>query len=122
MHNQEAQSHYVQMVDQPLPPGEEELTARVANIMSQYGFAPESIAVLMNDPNILFARGRNNNVQRYKLNVYLNTQYLMVPSDTQNERSLLLDSGSMENWIEMFTTVHIPAMRTFGLPRSYPTV
>lgn len=122
MQQQDAQNHFTQLVDQPLQPGEEELSTRVANILMQNGFPQEAVNILLSDPNIQFARGRNNNVQRYKLNVFLNTQYLMVPSDTQNERSLLLDSGSIENWVELFTTIHVPAMRSFFLPRPYPAV
>lgn len=115
-------NHLLQMVDQPLQPGEKELVLCVGNLMIANEFPTEKICLFIEDPNILFATGKNNNVQRYKINVYLNTQYLMVAADTQNERSLLLDAGSFDNWLEIFQSVHIPAMKAYGLPRAYPTL
>lgn len=115
-------NHLLNMVDQPLQPGEMELINSVGLLMVQNGFTEQQVLLFKSDPNIQFAQGKNNNVQRYKINVYLNTQYLMVAADTQNERSLLLDSGNFANWTELFQTVHMPAMKAYGLPRAYPVV
>lgn len=122
MQNANAIDRLMPMVDQPLPHGEVELTTTVGLMLTNHGFTEDQIRLYMCDPNIQFAKGRNNNVQRYKLNVYLNTQYLMVAADTQNERSMLLDSGNVANWIDLFGAVHIPAMKAYGLPRPYPSM
>lgn len=101
------------------PPGDIDLVsaARVALVNAGIG---EGIAIFDNDPNILFAKDQNSNVQRFKLNTFLDTQYMSLRMDVSQERSMLLDGGSMQSWIDLFNTFHIPALRAYGLPRAYP--
>lgn len=80
----------------------------------------QAIAIFDNDPNIQFAAGMNSNVQRFKLNTFLDTQYMSLHTDVTQERSMLLDSGSPQNWLTMFVDYHIPSMKALGLPRAYP--
>lgn len=82
------------------------------------GFAP-LISIFDNDKNILMALNMNSKVQRFKLNTFLDTQYMTLKRDLTTERSMLLDSGDMSDWLKIFKEFHIPNMKKFGLPVDY---
>lgn len=107
----------LQLVDMPLPPNEVGLIPRVADLMRNDGFGEEAIAYFLTHEGIAFANGRNNNVQRFKLNQFLNIQYLSLPHDTSMERSYLTDIGTVEEWLVIFQKVHLPTFKVYGLPR-----
>ena len=98
--------------------GEINLISEARRLMLEHGVG-KSIVIFDNDPNIIFASDMNSGVQRFKLNTFLDTQYMSLRIDTSQERSMLLDSGSSSDWLKIFTDFHIPAMKSLGLPRSY---
>jgi hypothetical protein len=109
--------HLLQLVDMPLPAGEISLIQRVAEQMRSGGVTEESLAYFLNHEGIAFAIGRNNNVQRFKLNQFLNIQYLSIPYDSTMERSYLIDTGTIDEWFVIFQRVHMPVLKAYGLPR-----
>lgn len=102
----------------PRAPGEIDLISEARQALLNAGIGL-GISIFDNDPNILMAKDMNSNVQRFKLNTFLDTQYMSLRTDVSQERSMLLDSGNCSNWLKMFIDFHIPSMKALGLPRSY---
>lgn len=103
----------------PPSSGEINLVAEARRLLVEAGIGA-GIAIFDQDPNVCFAANTNSNVQRFKLNTFLDTQYMSLHTDVTQERSMLLDSGSPQNWLQMFKDYHIPALKAMGLPRAYP--
>lgn len=103
---------------QPRANGEMDLVAAARQALIQAGMA-ESVPVFDADPNVIFATNKNSNVQRFKLNTWIDTQYLSTRRSVGTERSMILDNGSCENWMDIFIKYHIPMFKQLGLPQSY---
>ena len=109
----------IQKFFSPRPAGELDLVAAARQALVEAGIAEQGIAAFDSDPNIIFAVNKNGNVQRFKLNTWLDTQYLSSQMEVSNQRSMLMETGPLENWIEIFKKFHIPSMKTLNLPRAY---
>lgn len=103
---------------QPRMEGETDLISEARKALVEAGIG-EGIAAFDNDPNIIFAAPHNSNVQRFKLNTWLDTQYQATGLEVSNQRSMLLDNGTPQNWLEIFVKFHIPSMKALGLPMIY---
>lgn len=99
--------------------GELDLIQAARQALVDAGFG-DSIQVFDNDFNISVARNMNSSVQRYKLNTFLDTQYMSLRTDVSQERSMLLPDATPENWLQIFKDYHIPFMKAVGLPKAYP--
>lgn len=118
------------MTDQSIPPGvqqyfrnrvegEIDLVQSVRQALINAGIGGE-IQVFDTDANICVARNMNSSVQLYKLNTFLDTQYMSLKRDVSSERSMLLSDATPENWLQIFIDYHIPFMKAMGLPKAYP--
>lgn len=68
------------------------------------------------DNNVLAARGLTTEIQRYKLNMFLNLHYSALKGDISVHRSYILRDGTAEEWLRMFEVYHVPTMLRLGLP------
>lgn len=66
--------------------------------------------------NIQIANGLTTEVQRYKLNMFLNLQYSALKGDISMHRAYILSDGDAATWLKMFDTYHAPTMVACGLP------
>lgn len=103
---------------QPRMEGEMDLISEVRKALIEAGIGA-GITAFDNDPNIIFAKPHNSNVQRFKLNTWLDTQYQATGLEVSDQRSMLLDNGTPQNWLEVFVKFHIPSMKALGLPMIY---
>ena len=71
------------------------------------------------DPNVQTAAVLTTEIQRYKLNLFLNSQYSMLAGDISVHRGYCLTSGPIDQWIKMFQTYHAPTLVRLGLPAGY---
>lgn len=104
------------LVNQYLHPrqeGELDLVQEARAALLQAGV---SSAAFDADPNVQFAATMNTNVQRFKLNMWLDIQYLSTRKDVSSHRSMLMEHGKGTDWLDMFKNYHIPAMKSLGLP------
>lgn len=99
--------------------GELDMVEAVRKILEEEGFGEEKIALFLNDPNISFASNKNSNVQRFKLNTWLDIQYLATNRQVSMERSMIMDHGSPSVWVDTFKRYHVKFMKQLGLPTSY---
>ena len=95
-------------------------------VADQRGWAFERIALQVQRQlaaeyavHVIYAADKNPNVQRFKLNTWLDTQYLSTRRQVAAERSLIVDHATPEAWLENFKKYHIPFMKALGLPQSY---
>lgn len=100
-------------------PGEPDMVAEVEKILREEGISEEKIAIYLADPNISFASNKNSNVQRFKLNTWLDVQYLSTNRQVSMERSMIMDHGAPSMWLETFRKFHVPFMKKLNLPSGY---
>lgn len=100
-------------------PGEINLIEKAREALVTAGIGA-GISIFDNDQNIIIAKNQNINVQRFKLNTFLDTQYMSLNTDVSQERSMLLVGGDPMNWLKLFCDYHIPTMKKLGLPKAYP--
>ena len=79
----------------------------------------DRIALFDNDANIMFAADKNSNVQRFKLNTWIDTQYIASRREVSEQRTMILDNASPEEWMNTFVNYHNPQMKLLGLPVAY---
>lgn len=103
---------------QPRLEGEPDLVAMAREALVNAGIG-EAIAIFDNDPNVVFAADKNLNLQRYKLNTWLNTQYMATRRNVSEQRMMILDGAMSAAWMETFIGYHIPQMKALGLPVAY---
>ena len=99
-------------------PGQIDMVEGVKNLLIEGGLG-DKVEVFLKDDNVIYAADKNPNVQRFKLNTWLDTQYLSTRRQVAAERSLIVDHAAPEDWLENFKKYHIPFMKALGLPQSY---
>lgn len=104
---------------QNIQPGETNLVEGARDVLIKHGLE-NKIEHFDNDPNIVFAKDMNPNVQRFKLNTWMDTQYRSCANqNTEFERSMIQENAKPKDWLESFDNYHVPAMKKLGLPQSY---
>lgn len=80
---------------------------------------PVLLAAFDSDPNVVQALELTTNIQLYKLNLFLNSQYSQLSGDISTHRGFIIQDYNLETWLKMFDTYHAPTMVRLGLPRVY---
>lgn len=81
--------------------------------------AGDRIKFFDEDDNIVQAQPLAPELQRFKLTVFMNSQYSMLVGPITQHRRFLLQIQDIDTLIRMIDTYHAPTMAANGLPRSY---
>lgn len=102
---------------QPRMEGEVDLITAARQALINAGI--QDLTAFDNDSNIIFAADKNSNVQRFKLNTWIDTQYVSTRRNISEQRTMILDNADPNSWMTMFVNYHIPQMKSLGLPVVY---
>lgn len=102
-----------------LKPGDVDLIGQARAILAQHcNNDPAKMQAFDNDNNISVAKNLTTEIQRYKLNMFLNTQYSALSGNISTHYGNILRTGTASDWLKMFSTYHAPTMVRLGLPVS----
>ncbi len=103
-----------------LKPTDIDLISKVRDVFANLsGNDPRVMAAYESDNNVMSAKALTTEIQRYKLNMFLNLQYSALSGDISVHRGYILRDGPAESWLQMFETYHAPTMLRLGLPISF---
>lgn len=95
---------------------EPNLIDKVVELLNKYKFSTESINIFLNHQFVVNCQDKVFEVQRVNINRFWNIQLMSLGSKSIEARSLLLQDGSMDNWLEFFEKI-IPLIKENNIPR-----
>lgn len=108
----------IQQYSQPKPEGDIDLVALVRERLVTAGLA--KLAETGYDTNrfVIEAAGKPSSVQRYLLNRYWHLQLMSSQKPCSEERYCLIPNGTVNDWLNLFTTKVLPFVIANNLPVS----
>lgn len=98
------------------PEGDMDLVQRVADVLSQYGLKDKLQNHYFSHRFVQEAHNKRSDVQRHLLNRYWNLQLAMAPGSAEI-RPYLIQTSTVENWLELFQRHVAPFVVNHDLPR-----
>lgn len=99
--------------------GDIDLVQMVRDELATVGLEAQLAAHFDNDQNIIDAKTKVPEVQRYLLNRFLNHQLRMSGTGSIEARSYLLTGGSLDHWFALFKDHVVPYMYKNNLPKEH---
>lgn len=99
-----------------LKPNEVNLVDETRALLVKHGATPEQLMAFDNNWHIHTAKDLTTEIQRYKLNLFLNGQYSSLQGDISVHRGYIITGVGVDMWLKMMDTYHIPTMLRLKLP------
>jgi hypothetical protein len=100
----------------PRQEGEIDLVKEVRALLVDSGLAANLEKAFDNHHQIIEARDKPSQVQRYLMNRYWTTQLMIHANKTAEHRFFLIPNGSVQQWLELFKNTIIPFLVEHNLP------
>lgn len=97
--------------------GDIDLVALVHEALRYSHVSEESLLAYSKHPLIIEASNKQPSVQRWLLNRYWVLQLVSIPVNSVNIRLYLIQNGTEEDWMRLFTQHVLPFLISNGLPK-----
>lgn len=96
--------------------GDADLVADVRTAMLSSGLLQLVVANYDNHPDILDAKTKRPEQQRFLLNRYFTLQLMTEPSKSIEQRFCLIPNGNLSDWLRLFNQKVLPFLVEHNLP------